>query len=178
MEQSMYKQFQRGRVSLAIAAGVAGIAIMTTLSSGAGARDGVSPTVTEKLSVDSHSGKVLVKITVDNQSDHIVYVPRALMSATEPEGRMFDVRDSSNSDPLDYIGMMVKRPPPGKNDYIAVKPHSKLSNTLDITQSYRFQSGRHAYQINLAGTYLNDLSNLDQETPIEPASAMFAHVGQ
>jgi hypothetical protein len=174
----MFKQLQQGGKALAIAAGVAGVFAMVTFSTGAGARDGVSPLVTEKLAVDSRDGKVLVKITIDNQSDKPVYVARSLMSATEPEGRIFDVRDSSNGDPLDYVGMMVKRPPPGKKDYVAVKPHSKLSNTIDITQSYRFQAGRHAYQVNLAGSYLTDLNKLEQETAVEPVSAMFAHVGQ
>ena len=174
----MFKGFKQGGKVLAVVAGMAGVVAMTAMMAGAGARDGVSPQVTEKVSVASTDGKVLVKVTVVNQSDKLVYVPRSLMTATEPEGRMFDVRDSSNGDPLDYTGMMVKRPPPGKQDYVAVKPHSKLSNTIDITQSYRFQTGRHAYQINLASSYLSDLNKLDQETAVEPATAMFAHVGQ
>lgn len=174
----MFKGFKQGGKVLAAVAGLAGVVAMTAMVAGAGARDGVSPQVTEKLSVASADGKVLVKVTVDNQSDKVIYVARSLMTATEPEGRMFEVRDSSNGDPLDYVGMMVKRPPPGKKDYVAVKPHSKLSNTLDITQSYHFQAGRHAYQVNLAGSYLADLNKLDQETAVEPASAMFAHVGE
>jgi hypothetical protein len=174
----MFKQFHKGSKFVALAAGVAGVFAMVTFSAGAGARDGVTPSVTEKLAVDTHDGKVLVKLTIDNQSDHPVYVARSLMTEKEPEGRVFDVRDSSNGDPLDYIGMMVKRPPPGKKDFVAVKPHSKLSNTIDITQSYRFQVGRHAYQVNRAGSYVTNLDKLDQESPVEPVSAMFAHVGQ
>lgn len=174
----MFNGFKQGGKVLAVVAGMAGVVAMTAMVAGAGARDGVSPQVTEKVSVTSSAGKVLVKVTVDNGSDKVVYVPRALMSATEPQGRLFDVRDGSNGDPLDYVGMMVKRPPPGKKDFVAVKPHSKLFNIVDITRSYRFQTGRHAYQISLAGTYLTDLNQLEQETPVEPASAMFAHVGQ
>lgn len=174
----MFNQLQRGGKALAFVAGVAGLFAMVTFSTGAGARDGVTPLVSQKLSVDTHDGKVLVKVTVDNQSDKPVYVARSLMNATEPEGRIFEVRDSSNGDPLDYVGMMVKRPPPGKKDFVAVKPHSKLSNTIDITQSYHFQVGRHAYQVNFAGSYLTDLNKLDQETAVEPVSVMFAHVGQ
>lgn len=174
----MFKHNQGAGKWLALATGAAGLVAMVTFSGGAGARDGVTPLVTEKLAVDTHAGKVLVKVTVDNQSDKVVYLPRTLMSAAEPEGRLFDVRDSSNGDPLDYVGRMVKRPPLGKKDFVAVKPHSKLSNTIDITRSYRFQTGRHAYQVNLAGSYLADLNQLDQETPVEPASAMFAHVAE
>ena len=168
---------QRGKLFATIA-GAAGLFAIVTMSSGAGARDGVAAVVTAKVVVQSHDGQVLAKITIDNQSDHTVFVPRVLAQEGEPAGNLFDVRDSSNGDPLDFIGMMVKRPPPGKKDFVAVKPHNKLSNTLDISNAYRFVSGRHAYQISLNGSYLSDLNKLDQLTPIEPVAVMFAHVGR
>jgi hypothetical protein len=88
------------------------------------------------------------------------------------------VRDSSNGDPLDYTGAMVKRGPLGKDDFLALKPHSKHHNTIDITNSYAFRQGRHAYHLTFAGSYVTDLKKLDKLTPAEPASVMFAHVGK
>ncbi|MDB5959056.1 MAG: hypothetical protein JWP59_350 [Massilia sp.] len=168
---------QRGKLLAAIA-GVAGILAMTAMSSGAGARDGVAAGVSSKIAVESHDGQVLAKVIIDNQSERTVYVPRVYLQEHEPEANLFEVRDSSNGDPLDYVGMMVKRAPLTRKDFVAVKPHSKVWNTLDISKSYRFVSGRHAYQISLNGSYLTDLSKLDQQSRIEPAPVMFAHVGQ
>lgn len=168
---------KRGKLFAAIA-GMAGVLAMTAISSGAGARDGVAPVISSKVAVESHEGQVLAKLTISNDSERTIYVPRVFTLEGEPEGNLFEVRDSSNGDPLDFIGMMVKRPPPTKKDFVAVKPHAKLSNTLDISNSYRFVPGRHAYQISLNGSYLADLSKLEQSTRIEPTAAMFAHVGQ
>jgi hypothetical protein len=141
------------------------------------ARDGIVNPVTEKIQVESRDGKVLVRLTFDNQSDSTVYLPRTLASDKEPIGNWFEVRDSSNGDPLDYTGPMVKRSPLGKQDFLALKPHSTHHNTIDITHAYAFMQGRHAYQLNFAGHYATDLKKLDALTEAEPASVMFAHVG-
>lgn len=168
---------QRGKVLAAIA-GVAGLLAMTAMSSGAGARDGVTAVITSKVTVESHQGQALARITISNDSERTIYVPRMLSQEGEPEGNLFEVRDSSNGDPLDFVGMMVKRPAPTKKDFVAIKPHARLSNTFDISNSYRFVPGRHAYQISLRGTYVTDLAKLDQQSQIEPTMTMFAHVGQ
>lgn len=143
----------------------------------AAARDGLMNTVTEKVQVESRNGKVLVRLTIDNQSDQTVYVPRTVASDNELFGNWFEVRDSSNGDPLDYIGPTVKRAPLGKDDFLAVKPHSRHRNTIDITRAYKFMPGRHTYQLSYSGNYLTDLKHIDKPTPAEPDSVMFAHVG-
>jgi len=145
---------------------------------GASARDGMMNSVSEKVQVESRDGKVLVRVTFDNQSDRTVYVPRTVASDKELFGNWFEVRDSSNGDPVEYIGPTVKRAPLGKDDYLAVKPHSKHRNTIDITKAYAFMSGRHTYQLNYAGNYVADVKKVEQLTPVEPDSVMFAHVGQ
>jgi hypothetical protein len=144
----------------------------------ASARDGVMNTVRETVQVESRNGKVLVRLTVDNQSGRTVYVPRTVASDKELFGNWFELRDSSNGDPIDYIGPTVKRAPLGKDDFLAVKPQSKHRNTIDITQAYAFMQGRHTYQLTYAGHYVTDLKMVAQSTPVEPDSAMFAHVGK
>jgi hypothetical protein len=144
----------------------------------ASARDGVVNAVSEKVQVESRDGKVLVRLTFDNQSDRTVYLLRTLASDKELIGNWFEVRDSSNGDPLDYTGPMVKRMPLGKDDFLALKPHTRHHNTIDITRAYDFRPGRHAYQLTFAGNYVTDLKKLENLTPAEPASVMFAHVGE
>ena len=174
----MFKPLQQRAKVLATIAGVAGLLAIATMSGGAGARDGVSPVVSSKIAVESRDGHVLATLTINNQGERAVYVPRVLTQEGAPEGRLFEVRDSSNGDPLDFVGMLVKRSPPTRKDFVAIKPHSKLTTTFDISNSYRFGNGRHAYQISVAGSYLTDLNKLEQGTQIEPAAAMFAHVGR
>jgi hypothetical protein len=133
--------------------------------------------VSETVQVESRNGKVLVRLSFNNQSGRTVYVPRSVASDTELFGNWFELRDSSNGDPIAYIGPTVKRAPLGKDDFLAVKPHTKRRNTIDITQAYAFMQGRHTYQLTYAGHYVADLKMVEQTTPVEPASAMFAHVG-
>jgi hypothetical protein len=147
-------------------------------ASGAIARDGLVNPISEKVQVESHDGKVLVRVTFDNQSDQTVYVPRAVASDKELFGNWFEVRDSSNGDPIEYVGPMVKRAPLGKDDFLAIKPHSKHHNTIDITRAYAFMPGRHTYQLNFFGNYVADVKKVDQRTPVEPDSVMFAYIGK
>jgi hypothetical protein len=155
-----------------------GAACVLGTAGSASARDGIVNPVSQKVQVESRGGKVLVRVTFDNQSERTIYLPRTLASDKELTGNWIEVRDSSNGDPLDYTGVMVKRSPLGKADFLALKPHSQHQNTIDITRSYAFMQGRHAYQLTVAGNYVSDLKSLGNLTPAEPASVMFAHVGQ
>jgi len=147
-------------------------------SGSAGARNGVMHPVSEKVQVESRSGKVLVRVTIENNSDRTVYVPRSVASDKELFGAWFDVRHSSNGDPVDYIGPSARRAPLGMDDYLPVKPHARHHNTIDITDAYAFMSGRRTYQLNFAGNYAVDVNQIAKLTAVEPASVMFAHVGK
>jgi hypothetical protein len=155
-----------------------GAATLMGAAGNAAARDGVMNPVSEKIQVESRDGKVLVRLTIDNQSERTVYVARSVASDKELFGNWFEVRDSANGDPIDYVGPTVKRAPYGKADFLAVKPHSRHSNTIDITRAYAFMVGRHTYQLNYAGSFIADVKKLDQVTPVEPDSTMFAHTGK
>lgn len=157
---------------------VLGAACLLGMAGNAGARDGGRNPVYQMVKVESRDGKVLVRLTIDNQSERTVYVPRTAASDKEVSGNWFDVRDSSNGDPLNYTGPMVKRAPLGKDDLFAVKPHTRHHNTVDITNAYAFMPGRHTYQLNYGGYYVADLKQIDQVTPVEPDSVMFAHIGK
>jgi hypothetical protein len=170
-----------GRVTKAatvLIAAALGAASLLGAAGSAGARDGIMSSVSEKVQVESRNGRVLVRLTIDNDSDRTVYVARAVASEKELFGAAFELRDSSNGDPIDYIGPMVKRAPLGKDDYLAVKPHSRHRNVIDITQAYAFMPGRHTYQLSYAGNYLADVKQITQLTPVEPDSVLFTHSGK
>jgi hypothetical protein len=166
------------KVASILVAATLGTAVLLGASGSAGARDGVMNAVTEKVRVESRNGKVLVRLTFENDSDRTVYVPRSVAVDKQLLNPWFEVRDSSNGDPIQYTGPMVKRPPLGKDDYLALKPHSIHRNTIDITHAYAFMAGRHTYQLNFAGNYVADVKQVDQLTAVEPDSVMFAFVGK
>ena len=163
---------------LAAVLGAACVAAVVSFGGSASARDGMVNPVSEKVVVESRGGKVLVRLTVDNQSDRTVWVARSVASERELFGNWFEVRDSSNGDPIDYVGPTVKRAPLGKADFVAVKPHSQLKNTIDITRAYAFMQGRHTYQLSYSGSYVGDVKKIAETTPVEPDSVMFAHIAQ
>ncbi|MDL2357764.1 MAG: hypothetical protein QFF03_21130, partial [Pseudomonadota bacterium] len=155
-----------------------GAACLLGCAGSAAARDGVANAVSEKVQVESHNGKVLVRLTIDNQSDATVYVPRAVATAPLLLGARFEVRDSANGDPIEYVGPVVRPLPLGKADFLAVRPHTRHRNTIDITGAYAFMAGRHTYQLSYAGSYLADVSRLELYTPVEPDAVLFAFIGK
>ncbi|MEO7576071.1 MAG: hypothetical protein ABIT83_00505 [Massilia sp.] len=154
----------------------AGALSLLTGVQGASAESKGTDAVSEKLQVESRNGKVLVHLTFANHGDQVVYLPRSVASDSEAAGAWFEVRDSSNGDPLDYIGPMVKRAPPGKHDYVALKPHAVHRHTIDISKTYAFLQGRHTYELSYSGSYLTDIARPEAAAEVQPEPVMFAFV--
>ncbi|MES3023000.1 MAG: hypothetical protein V4857_15625 [Pseudomonadota bacterium] len=167
--------------SLINAVGLCAVVIGTTacdpVVSTSAAAPKVSNMVNQTLQVESREGKVLVHFTVDNQSPDVVYVPVAIAEDDQLFGRLFEVTDSSGA-PIEYSGPMVKRGPYTADDFLAVKPKTKHSNTIDITNSYAFRQGTHSYRLGYEGSYLADVRNLEQVTPVALAPVSFTHTGK
>jgi hypothetical protein len=129
---------------------------------------------TERLLVEQQQGRVRVKVSFDNQTDHKVFVANAIAVENDLSNALFEVKENSGAD-IPYVGMMAKRSPPGPDDYYAIAPHSKHENTIDITDSYAFQAGSHGYKLSYQGTYLQDLNKLDQISSIGTLRAEFIY---
>ncbi|RJG20406.1 hypothetical protein D3872_08490 [Massilia cavernae] len=134
---------------------------MALLSAAAAASAGAGMTgISEQVSVDTSGGKVVVKVAVDNQTGKDVYVPKAVFEDKELVGRVFEIRESGSGKEIDYIGRMVKRGPMTMDDYVALKPGKKKSNSIDITNTYHFKPGQHTYTLSYSGSYLTDASQV------------------
>ncbi|QNA90101.1 hypothetical protein G4G28_19280 [Massilia sp. Dwa41.01b] len=155
-------------------AAVAAASFITACASTAG-----EPTVDVKHSIDiaTPPGKVLVNLTITNQGKATVWIPREIALEKELTGRRFDVRDFGNR-PIDYTGKMVKRAALTAADYEPLAPGKVLKNTIDITRTYAFQSGRHSYNIGYAGPVLVDPKRLDALTEFPAKPVSFVHTGQ
>lgn len=130
------------------------------------------------MRVEPRDGKLLVHMTVENRGARTVYVPLAVFGEHELFGKHFELRDSTTGALLDYTGPMVKRGPLGKDDYVAVKPHGRRRNTVDITRAYAFLPGQHRYRISYAGQVVADLARLEQAGTLAPAPVEFSYTSR
>ena len=133
-------------------------------------------TLSSNLQVESRAGQVLVHVEIQNRGTATIYVPRALAADPQPLGKTF-VLTLDGGGAVDYTGRMVKRGPIGPADFVAVQPNSTLRHTLDITASYAFLPGQHAYTLQYAGGAVSSLAQLDRTQALEPKPARFTHTG-
>jgi hypothetical protein len=131
--------------------------------------------VHEHVEVSPHGGKVHVRLTVENGSARAIYVPRALYGDKELFSSPFEIREKTSGQVLEYTGPMVKRGPLGKDDFIKVAPHGRLSNTIDITPAYGFLKGAHTYELRYTGHFVTDLANIQGAVPVKAVTTSFRH---
>jgi hypothetical protein len=134
--------------------------------------------VQQQIQVAAKDGKVVVTLSVHNGGAKPVFVPKAVFEDDELFGRAFDVRDAATGAEIGYIGPMVKRGPTTKADFLAVKPGTKRSNSIDITRSYDFKPGTHTYTLAYAGNYLGKLAKLDAASPVTVAPVTFTYTAR
>ncbi len=134
------------------------LALPLLAHAGAGMSD-----VKQQVQVDAKAGKVVVRLTVENAGAKPVFVPKAVYKDDEIFRREFSIKDAATGAEVDYIGPMVKRGPFTKDDFMAVKPGKKHSNSIDITRSYDFKP-KHTYQLSYTGGYLADPAKVEAMT--------------
>ncbi len=133
--------------------------------------------VKQQVQVDAKAGKVVVTLTAENGSGKPVFVPKAVYEDDEIFRREFQIKDAATGAEVDYIGPMVKRGPFTKDDFLAVKPGKKLSNSIDITRSYDFKPKR-TYQLSYQGGYLGDLAKVEAMTAATVPAVTFTFSGK
>jgi hypothetical protein len=116
--------------------------------------EGETMNVHASLSVDAGHDKVLVTFRVENRGERRVGLPREIAFDPELARRLFDLREHPGDAEVPYTGRMVKRAPPGLDDYIELAPHSAHTHTIDITHAYAFRPGTHTYVIRYEGAAL------------------------
>ena len=134
--------------------------------------------VKQQVEVETTDGKVYAKVSVDNGSGVPVFVPKAVFQNAQLFRREFDIKDMTTRKEVDYIGPMVKRGPLTMKDFVEIKPGVKRSHSIEITRSYDFKPGKHAYQISYSGSYLADPAKVEASTPITVAPVTFSYPGK
>lgn len=151
----------------------AALLLAVPLASQAG--DKLMKAFSETLSVASSGGRVLVTVVLDNPTNHPIHVPHAIATDKELFGRLFEIRDTATGQPVEYQGPLVKRGPLTADDYFTVRPGTRHTNTLDITDSYAFKAGEHTYQLSYAGFAVSDLAKLDDTRRLSVPPVSFTH---
>lgn len=151
------------------------VALRSVTAAAAGADGEQSMNVHASLSVDARHDKVLVTFKVENRGERRVGLPREIASDTELTRRVFDLREHPGEAEVPYTGRMVKRGPPGLDDYVELAPHSAHTHTIDITRFYAFKPGTHTYVIRYGGAALADVRQLDSAADFSTDAVMFSH---
>lgn len=140
----------------------------------AGALSGEPKMLEVTFTVREAAGHPVLHIVLANHSPQTVKVLQALATEEEMFGKLFEVRDAATGQPIEYQGIMVKRGPLTEEDYLAMKPGTQRSNSIDLAPAYGFLAGRHAYTISYAGHYLMG----GKEVPLTVAPVRFEHTGR
>jgi hypothetical protein len=116
-----------------------------------------------------------VTFKVENRGERRVGLPREIAFDTELTRRLFDLREHPGDAEVPYTGRMVKRAPPGLDDYVELAPHSAHTHTIDISRFYAFKPGTHTYVIRYEGAALGDVRQLESAAGLSAEPVMFSH---
>jgi len=163
----------KGKVTMALLL-MANVAVAATKGEAMGDVD-------VRLAVDGTQDKVLVTVQLENRSGKPAYVPRALASKAQLDGRLFDITDARTGEEVAYQGRMVKRGPLTADDFLQLAPGAKHRHTIDITPAYAFKAGKHDYRLSYNGSYGADVQALAAGTAtgaLAPAPVTFSYTGK
>jgi peptidyl-Lys metalloendopeptidase len=115
------------------------------------ALDPVAGEVTVKVAVDNtvvnSNQRVVVKVTLANDSDHPIRILSWYAPSAELEEDIFAV--SRGSDAIEFTGPHYKRPAPVSDDYVVLPPGKSVTGEVDISDFYDFaKSADYAVKYN------------------------------
>ncbi len=106
----------------------------------------------------------MLRFALVNRSDRTVYIFRRY---TPLEGLLGDIfRVARNGEALDYVGSVVRRRAPTREDYVAIEPGDSLSAEVEISQVYDFsKSGEYKVAFD---SRIRDFSWQEESLPTNP----------
>jgi hypothetical protein len=100
------------------------------------------------VQVEAVKDELVARLTIENRSDAVpLYVEkRKALQSSNPRIKLFEITADGKDVP--YIGVMEKRRPPEKGDFISIPPKGHVTGTANLIPLYRFLPGVHEYRIN------------------------------
>jgi peptidyl-Lys metalloendopeptidase len=119
--------------------------------------DPVAGEVTVKLAVDktvvNSTERVMVKVTLTNESDHAIRLLSWYAPAEELEEDVFSVMRGTEG--VEYIGPHYKRAAPVANDFVVLDAGKSVSRDVDLSDFYDFSKGTD-YNIKYSTSFLRE----------------------
>jgi hypothetical protein len=102
--------------------------------------------ISAHLDVQILGAAVLASLTIRNDSDADAYLEKSKVFADgEVTNDLFIITAADALVP--YKGIMVKRNSPAADDFLTLPPGKEFKTTVDLSKTYSFPPGKHAYAI-------------------------------
>lgn len=95
--------------------------------------------------VDADADRLAVSLRMTNRSSAPVLVEHVDWLEATPLRQEFEI--TSEGQDIPYVGIMVKRAPYTREDFVALQPGQELVRRTRIDQAYEFLQGEHEYEI-------------------------------
>lgn len=105
----------------------------------------LTDTVEVTQTIEARSGVLTVSLNMTNHTDQPVLVENIDWLEASPQRQEFEIKSAGEE--IRYIGMMLKRAPYTRDDFMVLKPEQKMVRRTRIDQVYDFLPGEHEYQI-------------------------------
>ena len=95
---------------------------------------------------------VVARVAITNDSARTMVLPRWQVPGARLDANLFEV--TRDGKPVDYLGILVKRPAPTPADFVAIAPGKSISGRTELSRHYDMASGGEyvvAYRLALAG---------------------------
>ncbi|MDQ1347257.1 MAG: peptidyl-Lys metalloendopeptidase [Acidobacteriota bacterium] len=110
---------------------------------------------------------LVATVTIANDGAQALLLPRWQVPSARLEADLFSV--TRDGRPVDYLGILVKRPAPTPADYVAIAPGESITGRTELTRSYDMNDGGEylvSYRLDLAAG-----SRLGEAAPAEAAAS-------
>lgn len=145
------------------------LALSTAVAGAAGAA-GLRATLEVDRAWLAAGDDVVAAVTITNDSARTVLVPRWQVPGARLEADLFQV--TRDGKPVDYLGILVKRPEPTPADFVAIAPGQSVSGRTELSRHYDMASGgEYLVSFRLDSAAANRLTELASEAD---AAAPFA----
>ncbi|MEO8195546.1 MAG: M35 family metallo-endopeptidase [Thermoanaerobaculia bacterium] len=145
--------------------------VLSTVAAGAVSAAGLRATLEVDRAWLAADDDVVAAVTITNDSARTMVMPRWQVPGARLEADLFQV--TRDGQPVDYTGILVKRPAPTPADFVAIAPGQSISGRTELSRHYDMASGGEylvSYRLDLAAG--NRLAELAVESDMAASDAV------
>lgn len=112
---------------------------LSVVAAGAASAAGLRATLEVDRAWLAADDDVVAAVTITNDSARTMVVPRWQVPEARLEADLFQV--TRDGRPVDYLGVLVKRPAPTPADFVAIAPGQSITGRTELSRHYDMASG-------------------------------------